>query len=280
MFAAVLILLATTAKLGNATEAEVDHHLADARKLDMASRIARLSELFIDTPYGEQPLGEGEGREPQPRWRLDVMDCQTLVETVLAMANANSVAEAKLVLDDIRYASPNDISFGGRNHFFEAQWVPAALRKGYLREAVRDIDGGAPQADLVLKRSDWPQKAALRRLAPVASRIPEGRFSIRYLPLEEARAKKGEIEPGTVLATVREASRHVVRVTHMGFVLKTAEGIVVRHAGSDDKRVLDEPFDDFIKRQERYKWRVIGIALYAPKDAKARATKVTARTAD
>ena len=38
-------------------------------------------------PYGDYPLGEGSGVEPQPRWRVDQVDCQTFVETVLAMAD-------------------------------------------------------------------------------------------------------------------------------------------------------------------------------------------------
>src|SRR6266852_9748252 len=81
-----------------------------------ADRVELLSRLFLGTPYGQFPLGEGTGLEPQPRWRADMVDCQTYVETVLAMANARSLAEAQALLDDIRYRSP-PLSFATRNHF-------------------------------------------------------------------------------------------------------------------------------------------------------------------
>src|SRR5260370_4082716 len=50
----------------------------------IADRIEQLSRLFLGTAYGQFPLGEGSGIEPQPRWRADIVDCQTYVETVFA----------------------------------------------------------------------------------------------------------------------------------------------------------------------------------------------------
>jgi len=56
------------------------------------------------------------------------VDCQTYVETVLAMANAKSVAEAKNILDDIRYKG--EPSFENRNHFNRSAVVPGQHREG------------------------------------------------------------------------------------------------------------------------------------------------------
>src|SRR5258708_12657698 len=72
----------------------------------IADRIERLSRLFLGTAYGQFPLGEGSGVEPQPRWRADMVDCQTYLETVLAMANAASLPHAKAPLHHILYRSP------------------------------------------------------------------------------------------------------------------------------------------------------------------------------
>ena len=278
---AASVLLATVAPLGASSDAEVDKKIESARKvLNFGDRVAQLSALLVDSPYGEQPLGEGDGPEPRPRWRLDRFDCQTLVETVLAMANAKSTAEAKLILDDIRYASPGSVTFGARNHFFEAQWLPKNTEKGYVRDAVPNIDSKAPAAELVLDRTKWVNLPALKRLRPASGRIPEGRFPVRYLPLETARRRKSSLEQGTIVLVVRAASKAVVRVTHMGFLIRTPQGLWVRHAGTEDKRVLDEDFDAFLDRQATYKkWKVVGVGLVAPVDARLRATQVVQKTA-
>src|SRR5216684_5765509 len=161
----------------------------------IADRIEQLSRLFLGTAYGQFPLGEASGVEPQPRWRADMVDCQTYVETVLAMSNAKDLAGAKALLDDIRYRAP-PISFSSRNHFAEAQWLPANQAKGYLTEETTEIDRAAPSATLVLRREQWSKVKGLERLAP--AEIPEGTFTVRYLPLAEARERATQIAPGSV----------------------------------------------------------------------------------
>ena len=42
------------------------------RQPAIADRIEQISRLFLGTPYGQYPLGEGSGVEPQPRWRADM----------------------------------------------------------------------------------------------------------------------------------------------------------------------------------------------------------------
>ena len=43
------------------------------RQPAMTDRIEQISRLFLGTPYGQYPLGEGSGVEPQPRWRADLV---------------------------------------------------------------------------------------------------------------------------------------------------------------------------------------------------------------
>src|SRR6266851_2729821 len=183
-----MLVLLMAAPLG---ERDLERAIEQAqRSAALDERIERISRLFLGTPYGQYPLGEGSGVEPQPRWRADMVDCQTYVETVLAMANAKNLAQAKALLDDIRYRGP-PISFSSRNHFTEAQWLPANEAKGYLIEETSDIDRSAPMATLVLRREQWSKVKGLERLAP--AEIPEGKFSIHYLPLAEARERAVQI---------------------------------------------------------------------------------------
>ncbi len=104
MSALPILLLLAAAPLG---ELELQSAIKQAQRSPaVEDRIEQLSRLFLGMPYAQYPLGEESGVEPQPRWRSDMVDCQTYVETVLAMANATTLAEAKALLDDIRYSSP------------------------------------------------------------------------------------------------------------------------------------------------------------------------------
>ena len=278
---AVAIAIAALASAGpRLTERKLERAIQEAQRSPaIADRIERLSRLFLGTPYGQFPLGEGSGVEPQPRWRADMLDCQTYVETVLAMANARSLAEAKALLDDIRYGSM-PISFATRNHFAEAQWLPANEAKGYLQEETTQLDPQSPSATLVLHRERWSAVKGLERLA--TANIPEGEFSIRYLPLDDARKLAAQFAPGSVLLIVRAADpERVVRVSHMALVVKTPQGLAVRHASfGREREVIEEGVEAFLDRQRTYRnWPVLGVALALPLDARARAAHLRQREA-
>lgn len=274
MNAPLVAALLSTAPVLAMSEKQVDGQIAEAHRLPLAQRVERLSALFLGVPYGEFPLGDELGPEKGPRWRVDAVDCQTYVETVLAMANSRSLDQARSVLDDIRYKGP-PASFANRNHFTEAQWLPANAAKGYLADEVPSIDRRAPVETLTLRREEWTKVEGLKRLADAG--IPEGTFDVRYLPLGEARARMKSIAPGSILMVVREASpERVVRISHMGFVVDTPKGRMVRHASiGKEHAVVEESFAQFVDRQGEYKkWKVVGFALALPLDAAARVAQL------
>ncbi len=270
-----VIASAATAPIAHLSDQDLDAKIRTAHGTpDFGARIDALSKLFVGIPYGEGPLGEGQGIEPAPRWRTDKVDCQTLVETVMAMANARSLVEAKSILDDIRYAKA-PVSFVNRNHFTEAQWLPANLEKGYFRDEAVSIDGNAPVETLVLHKAQWGKVPGLKRLE--SANIPEGKFAIRYLPLAEAKKKASSVEPGTILMVVREHdANRVVRISHMGFVVTGPRGLAVRHASTGDVHaVVDEDYFLFLDKQAEYrKWKVVGVALAMPLDATLRISQL------
>src|SRR3954469_16798398 len=134
MIIALLATVLASAPVLALSDAQLDARIAEAHKLPFADRIEALSRLFIGVPYTDLPLGDGnQGPEPGPLFRTDGVDCQTYVETILAMANASNLDQAKAVLTDIRYADGKP-SFQSRNHFTEAQWLPENARKGYLKD--------------------------------------------------------------------------------------------------------------------------------------------------
>jgi hypothetical protein len=274
---ALAILLASAPVL-QMSDQQLDRAIAEAHLVPaIGERVERLSALFVGVPYGDYPLGEGSGVEPQPRWRVDKVDCQTFVETVLAMANARSLDRARKILDDIRYAGdPPRVSFATRNHFTEAQWVPSNSEKGYLREETLSIEPRAESTTLTLRRKQWEKVAGLRRLAP--AKVPQGDFPIRYLTLDQVSKRAASIEPGSILLIVRQSDpSRVVRVSHMGFVVRKEGRLYVRHASiGAEHRVIDLELGQFLDKQREYKkWPVQGIAVLLPLDAQARVTRVT-----
>jgi hypothetical protein len=275
MLAALVATLVAAGPVSLMSEPQIDEKIAEAHKLPFPQRIDELSKLFLGTGYGDLPLGDGSGPEPWPRWRTDKVDCQTYVETVLAMANARNLKEAKAVLDDIRYGKPQP-TFENRNHFTEAQWLPANTGKGYLKDEVPIIDGRAPTETLTLSKAQWTKVKVLQRL--VNADVPEGKFTVRYLPLEAAKKRARSIEPGTILMVVREHDpNRIVRISHMGFVLKNPKGgYVVRHASTGDAHaVVDEQLVDFLDKQASYKkWKVVGFAMAMPLDASLRVSQI------
>ena len=274
MTAALIAALLSTAPVISMSEQQLDAKISQAHSLPFPERLEALSKMFLGVPYGELPLGDGTGPEPGPRWRVDAVDCQTYVETVLAMANATGLDQAKAVLTDIRYADGKP-SFQNRNHFTEAQWIPANTEKGYFTDEVPSIDGRAPTETLTLRKDQWGRVPGLKRL--IRANIPDGKYMVRYLPMNELRKYVKSIVPGTIIMVVREgAPDKVVRISHMGFVIKGGNGWTVRHATTGSQHaVIDEPFGEFVAKQNEYKkWKVIGFAMALPVDASLRVSQL------
>src|SRR5438045_3981745 len=85
-------------------------------KTDIPSRLERISAQFLGTAYLLGPLGEGtQGYYDQsPLFRFDAFDCQTFVETVLALAISNDAATFKKLINEIRYRK-GVVAFENRN---------------------------------------------------------------------------------------------------------------------------------------------------------------------
>jgi Protein of unknown function (DUF1460) len=266
-----LALLSVSAK----TEVALDGGLAG--RPAGAERAIWASERLVGARYVLSPLGEGEGPDPDPRFRLDAFDCVTFVETAIALGNSTSTAEAARLLDDIRYDGPPD--YAHRDHYVEAQWLPANLRKGWLAEATRAVAGPlAERAEKRLTRSGWKAAEKAGRVLPdlPPERRPMGTFAFDLVPLARVPEIAPRIPPGTVLLVVREDRPwRPYRVTHMGVVVAGPRGErLLRHASDAPGalRVRDERLDHFLARNARYgAWPVSGVSLYSIRDNAARA---------
>lgn len=232
----------------------------------MPERLLLASEGFLGVPYGVSPLGEGFGPDADPLLRFDLVDCLTFVEQAMALSLLKAPGEWPARLSDIRYLA--EVSYAQRNHLMEADWIPHNLKKGLLVDVTRHYAGDDARLEYKqLSPKTWRSKTS-RRLALPPERQVQGRFPLSVLPLGKVARHIGQVPSGTLVMVVREERESMpTRITHLGFLVQKKRPYL-RHASRTFGRVVDEPLDDFLRRNERYeKWRVVGVSLFAVEPA-------------
>ena len=232
---------------------------------------------LLGAPYVLSPLGESAGRDPDPRFRLDAFDCMTLVETAVALASAASLDEARAALDDVRYSGPP--SWAARNHEVLSQWLPANVARGYVADVTSSLTGAPVQvAAKEYTAASWDAVRAAGRAIPglPRARLPLGRFEVPVIATADVPRVAGLLPEGAIVFVLRgDAPERATRVTHAGLVVRGAGGrTLVRHATSTKgvERVIEEPIERFIRRQELAfpRWPLTGLSFWAIRDATAR----------
>lgn len=271
---AALVVLA-----GPAPELEVARALAAPPG---GPRAVAATRPLLGAPYARSPLGEGFGRDPDPRFRLDAFDCMTLVETAIALGSATTLAEAKVALDDVRYASGRP-SFAGRNHEVLSQWLPANVARGFVADATSGLRGvQVRRAAKVYSAASWAAVRAAGRALPglPGTLLPHGTFEAPVVAPGDVGRIAGQLPDGAIAFVVRaDAPERPTRITHAGLVVQRPDGAtLVRHATSSRgvERVIEEPIERFVRRQERAfpRWPLEGLSFYAIRDATDRVRRL------
>jgi hypothetical protein len=237
---------------------------------DLNQRLLAASEPLLGRPYRADPLGEhGLAPDDDPMYRFDAFDCQTLLETTLALANAEDLPHFVLYLSNIRYHNGR-ARFQDRNHLVEAQWAPHNLANGTLRDITADIGGAAAKKVRVSVVRQGLERPYLKFLSSVGEQWPIGDYQLPYLPIEWAIEHAHRIPEGTIIQIVREPRRGVPHaVTHQGIVLQRPDGQrVFRNASSSPRfqKVVDRSVVGYLTFSKTYfskggRWPVIGVNL-------------------
>jgi hypothetical protein len=237
--------------------------IADGAESPLAERLLGMSEKFLNTPYVLSPLGEGQGVDPDPTFRLDAVDCLTFVEETLALGLAHGEPEVPALLERIRYASTP--TYEDRNHLMEAQWLPNNIKKGLLVDVTRKYAKDDTVAvTKTLTANTWRSKSSQALQLP-PERQATGTFALNMIPLDRVLANAREVPSGTILVILREdLPGKATRITHLGFVVQKKKRTYLRHAAKGGyNRVVDEDLETFLARNARYdKWRVTGVSLF------------------
>lgn len=252
------------------------YHTLAAKPTPMATRLDTISQRFLNQPYENNALGEGPGTryDTYPLYRVDAFDCETYVDTVVALALAPEFKHFTQCIKQIRYADGN-VSFMTRNHFASLDWNLNNQRTGLLKDITTTLTNqkGEPAAlfaETLINKPAWYQKLPADRIRlPHASPEKQAKrltalrqegkkfkaehVSTPYIPLTALFNAEGEpnldlfdqIPNGAIIEIVRpnwdlvkQTGTHL-NISHMGFVFRKNGELRFRHASLLKKQVSD-----------------------------------------
>lgn len=251
----------------------IERHQASGTYPELLERVTR---GLVGAPYVLSALGEGQGIDPDPPFRLDAFDCTTFVETALALASCDTASDAAVLLDVIRYRGSMP-DFSSRRHLIEASWIPDLIAAGFVADATVKLGGEHVRwMKVSIDRTSWRQRRIAKNLALDPERVPYGEYELPYVPIEVLASGEVFLPAGTIINVVRA---HVpwspTMIAHQGIVLDhPRDGVrFVRHASPVSKRVIDEPLERmmqrYLKPKKEKKWKVVGIHLLSIVDPRA-----------
>ncbi len=99
-------------------------------------RIDCISRRFLDLPFLLDATGEGEGAsiDTDPMFRFDGHDCVTFIEHVMALSLSTTFSDFQEALTTIRYHEDGRGIYGGRLHFFSADWMATNEMRGFVQD--------------------------------------------------------------------------------------------------------------------------------------------------
>ncbi|HPF27802.1 MAG TPA: DUF1460 domain-containing protein [Steroidobacteraceae bacterium] len=266
------------------------HALAAGASLD--ERVAVVSRQLLRTPYLLDPAGEGPGApiDQDPLVNLQAFDCQTYVETVLAIARTVEPHDILAELLAIRYRD-SVVSFEHRLHFPELDWIPVNVARGVIRDVSAAVAGQHSLAHITsrITRRAWlralpgnPTQArndylrgsreAAQEIERIAAAAPEVEtVDLQFIPKAALmdQALLDRIPNGAIVFIVRPMTSMFgnvgsrLSISHLGFAVRTPAGLMYRHASSQRGRaVIDRLMSDYLAAMGTSR-SFGGIAVYA-----------------
>ncbi len=217
------------------------------------SRLERLSRAYLGTPYRLDCLGEGKGPDADPLFTRKAVDCQTLVEQVLAEALAPWSGGLDPSVRTIRYhaATPR---LENRYHYCIPDWLENPW-------PATDITAALARKDAVTarRRIDRPTFLASRGGQPQLSPRPVQAVATPVLPRARIAEAESRIPDGSIGVFV--LSRPGIVAGHLGFLFRKDGRVFFRHASQRAKKVIDEPLLAYVARAPR---SFIGMKVLQP----------------
>lgn len=264
------------------------HTLKTSQNLSMSSRIEYFSKQFLGTPYKLGALGEGpDARYDQfPQYRIDGFDCDTYVNTILALATADSLESFKQCLKFTRYKD-GKITYMNRNHFTSIDWNTNNQQRGLLKDITLTITDKqkkplALYAKAMINKPGWYQHKTintirlqqsdaheqlnrLNELKLKGSTLQPTLSTIPYIPLTALFSNNGtpnldvfsQIPHASIIEIIRpnwDLNQQIgtsLNVSHLGFAFWIKGILYFREASSQEGQVVDVPLIDYLKNAQK-----------------------------
>lgn len=263
---------------------ELYHKLNNMPNISMAARIDWISKHFLGAPYLLGSLGEGPlARYDQfPQYRIDAFDCDTYVNTVVALALANSLPSFQQCIKKMRYTYGN-VSYIQRTHFTGLDWNQYHQQTGIFKDITPQIKNKqkhsvTKMATALIDKPNWyayktintirlqntppaEQEKRLRELKAKGAKLKVATENVPYIPLTALFPEKdkpdlhlfAQIPNGAIVEIVRpnwnihDKIGTTLNISHLGFAIWDKNVLYFREASKDDK-VIDIPLIDYLKQ--------------------------------
>lgn len=260
-----------------------ERHAVQRHKMDL-SRLLSVSQYFLSCPYVLNPLGDGPNDlfDQRPHYRLDVFDCVTYVNMVLALALSHDqdeflqyAAKVNYVLGKLRYAA--------RHHFMSVDWNVSNQQLGIVKDITTEMLPGFTQvaharidkprwyrhktcADLHLSSLLTPEtmRERLDQLRALADQVAITESHLDYVPLDVVLQPKHWLDfvdalPVACLVEIvrpnwdlRKVIGTHLNVSHVGFAFKQAEDVVFLHASQEQGMVVSCNLQDYLMKYVKH----------------------------
>ncbi len=264
------------------------YHTLNGKPTPMPTRLNQVSRYFLNKPYRYNALGEGPGAcyDQGPLYRTDIFDCETYVDTVVAIALSPNFDAFTQCIKHIRYQN-GQVSFVTRNHFASLDWNGNNQKIGIFKDITQDLvdEDNKPVAKIataLINKPNWYSKLSRTRIRlPDASpkeqtqkfealkqagkNLKAETASVPYIPLTALFDKKGrpnyalfnQIPNGAIIEIVRpnwDLEKQIgsrLNISHMGFVFRKNGQLRFRHASLLKKKVSDMSLVNYLKKARR-----------------------------
>lgn len=254
----------------------------------MSERINWFSKHFLDTTYVLGALGEGDNAtyDQFPRYRIDAFDCDTYVNTVIALSLADSVQSFHRCIHHMRYKDGR-VDYLYRNHFSTIDWNINNQKRGVLKDITRTIhnqknESVAQIAHAIINKPNWYshksintirltqpnpalQNERLKMLKAKGAQSTVTRSSLPYLPFSALFLKNkqanlylfAQIPDGAVIEIVRpnwdlrQQIGTALNVSHLGFAIWNKGVLYFREASSEYNKVVDVPLIKYLEQAQK-----------------------------
>jgi len=275
-------------KQANISIGELYHRLNTMPNTSMAERIDWFSAQFLGTTYLLGSLGEGpNARYDQfPRYRIDGFDCDTYVNTVLALALTNSLESFQQCLKFNRYKN-GTVAYLTRNHFTSIDWNQNNQQRGVLKDITLGFKDQqnmpvAQFANALINKSNWyahksittirlqnenisEQEKRLAELKIKGSIFKITPSKIPYIPLTALFLKNNkpnlylfsQIPQGSIVEIIRpnwdlrQLIGTSLNVSHLGFAIWNKGQLYFREASSQYGKVVDVSMIEYLKEAQK-----------------------------